>query len=44
MKIIKINSITNLSMVVTSMIGVFAFIWPFLIQENSILIMREFYY
>jgi len=37
MKIIKINSITNLSMVVTSMIGLFAFIWPFLIQENSIL-------
>ena len=36
MKLIKINSLTTFSMVITTMIGLVAFLWPFLLQKDSV--------
>jgi len=35
MKLIRVNSLTTISMVVTTLIGLMAFLWPFLIQNDS---------
>jgi energy-coupling factor transport system substrate-specific component len=36
MKLIKLNSLTTISMGVTTLIGLIAFLWPFLLQKDSV--------
>ena len=36
MKLIKFNSLTTISMGVTTLIGLIAFLWPFLLQKDSV--------
>ena len=35
MKLIKVNSLTTISMILTTLIGLIAFLWPFLLQQES---------
>jgi energy-coupling factor transport system substrate-specific component len=42
-KLLKVNSLTTISMVVTSVIGLIAFGWPFLLSKESLLINNSDY-